>query len=159
MYYEEEIKPKNPAVARAKKAKKQKQATVLIALVLIGGLTYYFFGYLPEERQRTKEEIEQILLLPSQVKTFKEKMLKAIELKAAELEQEEIDKPRKMREEAVKNIESSLEKEEKGLPDIQKIIEKFTEKVNNTPLNDLSSVIEKANNLILEKRYKRKRLY
>ncbi|CAI2190748.1 2326_t:CDS:2 [Funneliformis geosporum] len=50
----------NPALIQAKKAKKQKQATLLIALVLIGGLAYYFLGYLPEERQRAKEEIEQM---------------------------------------------------------------------------------------------------
>ncbi|CAI2185607.1 5224_t:CDS:2 [Funneliformis geosporum] len=54
------IKPRNPAVTQAKKAKKQKQATLLIALALIGGLAYYFFGYLPEERTKAKEEITEM---------------------------------------------------------------------------------------------------
>ncbi|CAI2190750.1 2327_t:CDS:2 [Funneliformis geosporum] len=79
-------------------------------------------------------------------------MLKAIERKAAELEQEELDKPRKMREEAIKSVEDYREENEKQLPEIKKIIEKFTEKINNTPVNDLSSVIEKAIKLIDEKR-------
>ena len=43
-----------------KKRKKQQQATMLIALILIGGLAYYFLGYLPEEKSRVKEEIEEM---------------------------------------------------------------------------------------------------
>src|SRR2546429_6553693 len=43
------------------KRKKQKQTSILIALALLGGLGYFFLGYLPEERNRTKEEIEEVL--------------------------------------------------------------------------------------------------
>jgi len=86
-------------------------------------------------------------------------MLKAIDRKAQELEQEDKDKPRKMREEAIQSIENFLEEEERQSPEIQKLLEQFAKKVENTPVNDLSSVVDKANNFVLEKRYKRKRLY
>ena len=116
MYYEEETP--SPQALQAKRKKKQQQTTILIALILIGGLAYYFLGYLPEEKNRVKQEIEEAfkdnwnvlpekldktlwegaeswgehlnsLFLPSQVKVFGEKMLKAIDHKAEELEQEE----------------------------------------------------------------------
>src|SRR5256885_9969397 len=106
MYYEEE--QINPALVQAKKRKKQQQTTMLIALILIGGLAYYFLGYLPEEKSRVKQEIEEAfkenyavlpekldktlweeketwqihldsLFLPSQVRVFGEKMIRAIE--------------------------------------------------------------------------------
>jgi len=57
MYYDEE--PTNPALIQARKRKKQQQATMLVALILIGGLAYYFLGYLPEEKSRVKGEIEE----------------------------------------------------------------------------------------------------
>jgi len=59
-YYNEFEKP-NPKEALAQKRRKQQQATMLIALMLIGGLAYYFLGYLPEEKVRAKEEIEEML--------------------------------------------------------------------------------------------------
>ena len=34
---------------------------MLIALMIVGGLAYYFLGYLPEEKVRAKEEIEEML--------------------------------------------------------------------------------------------------
>jgi glutamyl-tRNA reductase len=71
----------------------------------------------------------------------------------------EKDKPRKMREKVIEEIKAFLEKEEEQSPEIQKALEKFTEKVNRTPINDLSSAKQEATNFILEKRYKRKRLY
>ena len=105
MYYEE---IPNPQALQAKKRKKQQQVTMPIALILIGGLAYYFLGHLPEEKSRVKGEIEEAfkenylvlpesldkslweeketwqtyldgLFLPSQVKAFGERMLKAIE--------------------------------------------------------------------------------
>ena len=33
---------------------------MLIALLIIGGLTYYFLSYLPEEKTNAKEEIENM---------------------------------------------------------------------------------------------------
>jgi len=56
MYYEE---TPSPQALQAQKRKKQQQATMLVALILIGGLAYYFLGYLPEEKNRTKEEINE----------------------------------------------------------------------------------------------------
>jgi len=56
MYYEE---TPSPQTLQAKKRKKQQQTTILIALILIGGLAYYFLGYLPEEKNRVKQEIEE----------------------------------------------------------------------------------------------------
>lgn len=56
MHYEQT----QPTSAQLKK-KKQKQITMLIALILIGGLAYYFLGYLPEEKGRVKQEIEEVL--------------------------------------------------------------------------------------------------
>ena len=187
MYFEEENK-RNSKQGLVQKRKKQKQATMLISLLIIGGLAFYFLSYLPEEKVRAKEEIAEMLkenwqvtvdkldknlwadsesweeyleglFLPSQVQGFKEKILNAIDAKAIELEQEEKDKPRKEREKAIKDIEDLLEEREKDLPDIQKFLEQFKEKVNNTPINDLSSVTKKASDFIFEKRYKRKRLY
>ena len=76
-----------------------------------------------------------------------------------ELEEEERDKPRKMREEVITSLKSSLEEPERNSPEIQEALEKFAEKLNHTPINDLSSVKQAAENFILEKRYKRKRLY
>ena len=58
-------------------------------------------------------------------------MLNAIDTKAIELEQEEKDRPRKMREEAVKEVESLLEEEEKQSSKIQKLLEDFKEKIDN----------------------------
>jgi len=182
-----EKNPSKQELAQQKK-EKQKQATMLIALLIVGGLIYYFLGYLPEEKVRAKEEIEEMfkenwnvtadkldkslwadsesweeylenLFLPSQVNAFKDKMLNAIERKAEELEEEERDRPRKMREEAINKIKSYLEKKEEQLPDIQRALEEFAEKVNNTPVNNLSSVIEEAQKFIDKKRSKRKRLY
>ena len=132
-YYNEFEKP-NPKEALAqKRKKKQQQATMLIALLIIGGLAYYFLGYLPEEKVRAKEEIEEMfkenwnvtadkldkslwessesweeylegLFLPSQVQGFKERMFKAIDTKAEELEEEERDRPRKEREKVIEEI-------------------------------------------------------
>ena len=62
MYYEEEKQTQQ--ALQAQKKKKQKQITMLIALILIGGLAYYFLGYLPEERNRVKEEIEETSSAP-----------------------------------------------------------------------------------------------
>ena len=76
-----------------------------------------------------------------------------------ELEQEEKERPRKEREKVIEEIKASLEKEEEQSPDIQKAIEKFAERINSTPVNDLSSVKQEAIDFITEKRYKRKRLY
>ncbi|RHZ36061.1 AAA family ATPase [endosymbiont GvMRE of Glomus versiforme] len=188
MYYEEFDEQEQQKLAETKSKKKQKQATMLIALILIGGITYYFLGYLPEERSRIKQEIEEAfkenylvfpekldkslweekesweehlnsLFLPSQVKAFGERMLKAIERKAEELDEEEREKPKKLREEAIKNIKNSLEENEDQLLYIQKAIENFTKKINKTPIDDLSTVQQEANSLILEQRNKRKRLY
>jgi hypothetical protein len=55
-----EKKPNLKELAQ-RRAKKQKQASLLVALLLVGGLAYYFLGYLPEERVRAKEEVEEIL--------------------------------------------------------------------------------------------------
>jgi hypothetical protein len=54
-----EKKPFKQELAQQKR-EKQKQATMLIALMLIGGLAFYFLGYLPEEKVRAKEEIEEM---------------------------------------------------------------------------------------------------
>jgi len=98
--------------------------------------------------------------LPSQVKAFGEKMIKAIDHKAKELEQEEKDKPRKMREEAIDNIKNVVcQKEELEIPKIQEIIEKFTEKINKVPVKDIEDTKEKAKNLIEQERFKRQRLH
>jgi hypothetical protein len=56
MYNEENAKPSPLKLKR----KKQKQATLLIALILMGGLAYYFLGYLPEEKASAKAEIEAL---------------------------------------------------------------------------------------------------
>ena len=58
--YDYETKP-NPQELAQQKRKKQKQTSILIALALLGGLGYFFLGYLPEERMRAKEEIEEAL--------------------------------------------------------------------------------------------------
>ncbi|CAJ0902142.1 13399_t:CDS:2 [Entrophospora sp. SA101] len=154
MYYEE---IPSPQTIQTQKRKKQQQATMLIALILIGGLAYYFLAYVPEERNRAKEEIEEMfkqnfMVLPE--KLDKTLWAETIERKAEELEQEEKDKPRKMREAAINNIKNSLEENEKQLPEIQKALEEFAKKVENTPINDLSTVQQEANNFILEKRNK-----
>jgi len=185
MYYEE---IPNPQVLLTKKRKKQQQATMLIALVLIGGLAYYFLGHLPEEKSRVKQEIEDAfkenfkvlpenldkslweeketwqtyldsLFLPSQVKAFGEKMLKAIERKSEEIEQEEKDRPRKLREEAIDNIKSACEEGELEMPKIQEIIEKSTEKINKAPLQELDKIKKQAKNLIEQERFKRQKLH
>jgi len=87
-------------------------------------------------------------------------MLKAIDYKAEELEQEEKDRPRKMREEVIDNLKNVVcTKEELEMPKIQEIIEKFTEKVNNTPLTGIEDIKEKATRLIEQERFKRQRLH
>ncbi|CAJ0641872.1 2679_t:CDS:2 [Entrophospora sp. SA101] len=128
MYYEE---IPSPQTIQTQKRKKQQQATMLIALILIGGLAYYFLAYVPEERNRAKEEIEEMfkqnfMVLPE--KLDKTLWAETIERKAEELEQEEKDKPRKMREAAINNIKNSLEENEKQLPEIQKALEEFAKK-------------------------------
>ncbi|CAH1765572.1 4382_t:CDS:2 [Entrophospora sp. SA101] len=122
MYYEE---IPSPQTIQTQKRKKQQQATMLIALILIGGLAYYFLAYVPEERNRAKEEIEEM---------FKQNFM---------VLPEKLDKT------------LWAEKEnEKQLPEIQKALEEFAKKVENTPINDLSTVQQEANNFILEKRNK-----
>jgi len=86
-------------------------------------------------------------------------MLGVIEKKAKELEQEERERPQKEREKVIEEIKKFLEKDEEESPEIQQVLEKFAKKIENTPVNDLSSIKEKTSNFILEKRYKRKRLY
>ncbi|CAJ0895221.1 7794_t:CDS:2 [Entrophospora sp. SA101] len=86
---------------------------------------YYFLAYVPEERNRAKEEIEEM---------FKQNFM---------VLPEKLDKT------------LWAEKEnEKQLPEIQKALEEFAKKVENTPINDLSTVQQEANNFILEKRNK-----
>jgi hypothetical protein len=58
--YSEFEKPSKQELAQ-RRAKKQKQATMLVALLIIGGLAFYFLGYLPEEKTSAKEEIEKLL--------------------------------------------------------------------------------------------------
>ncbi|CAJ0902160.1 13402_t:CDS:2 [Entrophospora sp. SA101] len=71
-------------------------------------------------------------------------MLKAIEKKAEELGQEEKDRPRKMREEAIDNLKNLVcTKEELEIPKIKKIIEKFTGKINKASPKDIEDIKEK----------------
>ena len=86
-------------------------------------------------------------------------MLKSIESKAIELEEEEKDRPRKMREEAIDNVRSACEKEELEIPEFQKIIEKFTEKINSVDLKELDEIKKQAKNLIEQERFKRQKLH
>ncbi|CAJ0761827.1 3251_t:CDS:2 [Entrophospora sp. SA101] len=97
MYYEE---IPSPQTIQTQKRKKQQQATMLIALILIGGLAYYFLAYVPEERNRAKEEIEEM---------FKQNFM---------VLPEKLDKT------------LWAEKEnEKQLPEIQKALEEFAKKL------------------------------
>jgi hypothetical protein len=45
------------------------------------------------------------------------------------------------------------------LTDIQKYLEKSVEKINNTPVNDLSSAVSKIKNFFIEERIKRQGLH
>jgi hypothetical protein len=58
--FDEYEKPSPQELAQQKR-KKQKQTSILIALALLGGIGYFFLGYLPEERNRAKEEIGEVL--------------------------------------------------------------------------------------------------
>ncbi|RHZ36568.1 hypothetical protein [endosymbiont GvMRE of Glomus versiforme] len=194
MYYEFDEQAEQKALENQKQ-KKQKQATMLIALLLIGGIAYYFLGYLPQERDRVKEEIEEMfkenylvlpekldkslweekenweehlnsLYLPSQVKAFGARMLKAIERKAEELEEEERERPKKAREEAIEDIKAACMQEELEMPKIKEIIEKYTKKINKTPYikkedstKDINDVKTEAIELIQQERFKRQRLH
>ena len=61
MYKEFDFEKKpSPKELAEQRAKKQKQATMLVALLIMGGLAYYFLGYLPEEKAQAKKEVEEM---------------------------------------------------------------------------------------------------
>jgi len=89
-------------------------------------------------------------------------MKEAIKKKQKEINEEKTKK-REAREEAINRIEKYCEETFGGideeLPSVQKEMEKFTKKINRTPVDNLSSVIEEAQKFIDEERNKIKRLY
>jgi len=89
-------------------------------------------------------------------------MKDAIKTKKKEINEQKTKK-REAREEAINKIEKYCEETFGGideeLPSIQKEMEKFTKKINKTPIDNLSSVIEEAQKFIDNERNKIKRLY
>jgi hypothetical protein len=86
-------------------------------------------------------------------------MIREIERKMEELEEEEKDRPRKMREDTIDNIKSACQKEELEMPKFKEIIEKYSERINSASLNDIRELKAKATKLIELERFKRQRLH
>jgi len=183
-YYELE-EEKDQAKREEEKQKKIKM--LLIPLLLLGAGGFYLWNWLNETKEETRKEIlEQLqispvvsvdifpdevkeiwwfegswdkyldgLYLPQQINDFKKGMLKSIQEKREELK----DEPRKKRQEEIKNAREFLESEEKSSLEIQNLLKELETRINNTPINDLSSASESFMQIILQKRARRKRLY
>jgi hypothetical protein len=184
-YYEypsEEEEEQTEILANQKR--KRKNQVLFLTLLILGGAGYYFFIYLNQKKQEAKAEIKQILQnnslvsisnldtklwkeksswethlnslsLLTQINNFKEKMKREIVYKNQEL----TDLPRKRKEEEIRACKNFLEEEEKSLPEIKQTFEELITKINNSPLDDLSTPSQEFVNLVQEKRDKRKRLY
>ena len=133
---------------------KQKEQLQYLVIMLLIGVGYYLFFFLPEQRNEAKKEIEAVfkenspvivddldsnlwkgfktwqerldkLYFPSPISKFKETMQEAIETRKKELE---IGKARNLQEakdNAIKSIEEFAKKEIEKTPSFGKEIKKF----------------------------------
>jgi len=87
-------------------------------------------------------------------------MLNAIDAKAIELEEEEKERPKKMREEVISEVKNVVcQKGELEIPKVKEIVEKFIEEINNAPMKNIGEIKEKTTGLIEYERFKRQRLH
>ncbi|CAG8800838.1 23627_t:CDS:2 [Gigaspora margarita] len=99
------------------------------------------------------------LYSPNQINQFKESMIEAIETKKKEMEEKKFRSVEEAKKSAIEELKDSCTDEEKIQPTIKEIIEKYSRKINNSEVNNISTLLKKANELIVEERVKRQGLH
>jgi hypothetical protein len=86
-------------------------------------------------------------------------MIEAIETRKKEIEKKKFRSIQEAKESAIKELEDSCNEKEKIQPAIKKVIEKYSRKINNSNVNDISALLEEAGKLIVEERIKKQGLH
>lgn len=175
-----------PAV-KPKRNKEQEQLK-LVALLLVGGLVYYLMVYLPNEREETKRKLNNLfennypvtsesldnslwkkqkswekhlekLYFSWQIAKFEDNMQEAIETAKKKWEEGKFTNKKEACESAMIAIKNSCTPKELEMPTFKKIITKYSKKINNSSLNDISTLQKEANELIIQERIKNQGLH
>ncbi|CAJ0851750.1 817_t:CDS:10 [Entrophospora sp. SA101] len=168
IYYltkKEHPEPRELTDAEQKEEKSKEQLQYLVIMLLIG-MGYYLFFFLPEQRNEARKEIEEIfrenspvavadldakrldkLYLPTQISKFSENIREAIETRKKEIEAGKAKNLKEARENAINSIKKFAEMEIKKTPSFEKDVKKFYKRINNASENDISSIVDEANKL------------
>ena len=166
---------------------KNKEQMQLLTIAFLAGIGYYLFFFLPEQRSDARKEIEEMfrinsitpteldpnlwkgfkswpeklteLYFPSQISKFSENIREAIEVRKKEIEERRFRSIEEEKESAVKELEAYCSEEEKNWPIVKKIIERYSNKIKRSEINNISTLQEEANKLIIEERTKNQRLH
>ena len=169
------------------KNQEEQEQLKTLGLVLLTGIGYYLFFFLPEQRSDAKSQIEGVfrsnsitpteldsnlwkgskswsekltkLYFPTQISKFSENMRQAIEIRKKEIEERSFRSIEEAKESAVKELKNYCSEEEKNWPTMKKIIEKYSKKIKRSETNDIASLQTEANELILEERVKKQGLH
>ncbi|CAG8664244.1 8841_t:CDS:2 [Ambispora gerdemannii] len=82
-------------------------------------------------------------------------MKEAIETRKKEIEEKKFRSIKDAKESAIKELEDYCSEVEKELPEFKKIIDKYSKKINNSSINDISTLQGEASALVVEERVKR----
>jgi hypothetical protein len=86
-------------------------------------------------------------------------MIEEIETKKKEIEERKFRSVEEARENAIKSIKEFADKEIRKTPSFEKEIKKFYKKINSNSIDNISSIVNEANELITQYKNKRQRLH
>ena len=166
------------------KTKEQRQ---LLTILLLAGIGYYLFFFLPEQRNNTKKRIETLfqyhqitpteldsnlwkgfksykekldkLYFPTQISKFSENMIEAIETRKKEIEEKKFKNIKEARDKAINSIKEFAKKEIEKVPAFEKEVKKFYQRINQASADNISSITDEVNTLITQQKNKRQKLH
>ena len=169
------------------KEKITEQNFQLLVIFLLIGAGYYFFIYLNKKREEARTEIKKLfqqnssittaeldaslwkykdsweeyldeLYLGSQISSLTKEMKSAVGSKRKEKQKAENDE-KERKEQAIRELWDSLKLEENNLPEFKNIIEKYSQKINNSSISNISTLQKEVGELVVEERVKKQGLH